>query len=174
LASCPFLFTALIHNQQPHRTTSTDLHGTPSCETVKDAPVPGPVMTMVLDRAAPTLGSTRNPMVRVPLPLESPVNVIHDAVLTALHEQSLRVATTKELLSPDAGKEVLAGVTSYVQGNGAASNCVTVKVWPAIVSVPVRTVVPLSVALNPTEPLPVPLAPDVTVSHDALLVALHG
>jgi hypothetical protein len=79
-----------------------------------------------------------------------------------------------ELLPPDAGREALPGLRSYVQGTGAASICVTVNVCPAIVSVPVRIAGPLTVALNPTEPLPVPLAPDVTVSHDALLVALHG
>ena len=46
------------------------------------------------------------------------------------------------------------------------------NVWPAIVSVPVRALVPVfAVALKLTEPLPVPEAPAVTVSHAALLVA---
>jgi hypothetical protein len=31
----------------------------------------------------------------------------------------------------------------------------------------------LAAALNATVPVPVPLAPDVTVSHDALLLAVH-
>ena len=31
----------------------------------------------------------------------------------------------------------------------------------------------LAVALNATVPVPVPLAPDVTVSHDAVLLAVH-
>ena len=47
----------------------------------------------------------------------------------------------------------------------------TENVWPPIVSVPVRGV-PLgfAVALNATVPLPVPLAPLVTVSQGVLLL----
>ena len=46
---------------------------------------------------------------------------------------------------------------------------------PAIVSVPVREVpAVLAATLNPTVPLPVPLAPDVTEIHDALLVAVRA
>jgi hypothetical protein len=48
---------------------------------------------------------------------------------------------------------------------------VTVNVVPAIVIVPVwAVVVALAAALNATVPLPVPLAPEVTVSHDVLLL----
>jgi hypothetical protein len=119
-------------------------------------------------------GVTLKRTVRVPLPPASVMNEIQDALLVALHEQSPRVATLKEPVPPDAGILKLVGLTSYVQGSGAASICETVNVWRAIVSVPVRGVVPLSVALNSTEPLPVPLAPDVIVSHGTLLVAVHG
>jgi hypothetical protein len=50
-----------------------------------------------------------------------------------------------------------------------------VKVCPAIESVPVRAAVPvLADALNPTVPVPLPLAPDVTVNQDALLFAVHA
>jgi hypothetical protein len=50
----------------------------------------------------------------------------------------------------------------------------TVKVLPAIVTVPLRVdVAPLAAMLNPTVPLPVPVAPLVTVSHEALLTAAH-
>jgi hypothetical protein len=51
--------------------------------------------------------------------------------------------------------------------------CVTVKVWPAIVSVPVRAPPPLVPTVKPTVPFPVPLPPDVIVIHDALLVAVQ-
>jgi hypothetical protein len=119
-------------------------------------------------------GVTLKRTVRVPLPPVSELNEIQDELLVAFHEQSPRVATTKEPVPPDAGKLKLVGLTSYVQGSGAASICETVNVWRAIVSVPVRGVVPLSVAVNSTEPLPVPLAPDVIVSHGTLLVAVHG
>ena len=51
---------------------------------------------------------------------------------------------------------------------------VTVTVWPATVSVPVRWDVEVfAVALNVTVPLPLPLAPPLMVSHAALLVAVH-
>jgi hypothetical protein len=60
------------------------------------------------------------------------------------------------------------GAIAYVQ---AMPGCVTLKLCPAMVSVPVRELVlPLAVALNATVPLPLPLAPLVTVSHDVLLL----
>ena len=50
----------------------------------------------------------------------------------------------------------------------------TAKVCPAIVSVPFRSSSSrFSATLNVTDPLPLPLAPEVTVIHDALLVAVH-
>jgi hypothetical protein len=55
------------------------------------------------------------------------------------------------------------------------ADSVTVNVCPPIVSVPDREVIVLlAAALNPTVPPPVPLAPDVTDSHPALLAAVHG
>jgi hypothetical protein len=49
--------------------------------------------------------------------------------------------------------------------------CVTVNVCPAMVIVPVRCVVPpLLAAANATVPLPLPLAPLVTVSQEVLLL----
>ena len=57
--------------------------------------------------------------------------------------------------------------------HGAAA-CVTVNVLPPMVSVPVRLAPVLAAAEKVTTPLVVPLAPDVTVSHDgALLTAVH-
>ena len=52
---------------------------------------------------------------------------------------------------------------------------VTVKVLPAIVTVPVRElVVVLAATLTCTVPLPLPDVPDVTVIQDALLVDVHA
>jgi hypothetical protein len=51
----------------------------------------------------------------------------------------------------------------------------TVNVFPAMVTVPVRcedTV--LTATAMATDPEPVPLAPEVTVIHVALLVAVHA
>ncbi len=51
----------------------------------------------------------------------------------------------------------------------------TVNVLPAIVSVPAREVDPLLAAtVKPTLAEPVPLAPEVTAIHAALLVAVHA
>ena len=51
----------------------------------------------------------------------------------------------------------------------------TVNVWPATVSVAVRdTVVGFAAAAKATTPVPLPAAPDVTVSQDALLDAVQA
>lgn len=53
--------------------------------------------------------------------------------------------------------------------------CVTVNVRPAIVTVPVRCAVAgLAAMVMLTVPLPVPLAPAVTVIHPAPLAAVHA
>ena len=57
----------------------------------------------------------------------------------------------------------------------AAAAWFTVYVWPAMVAVPVRGVVMvLAATVRATVPLPLPLAPLVTVSHDAVLAAVHA
>ena len=48
------------------------------------------------------------------------------------------------------------------------------NVWPAIVSVPIRSAVLFGATPNATVPLPLPVAPEVTVIHGALLVAVHA
>ena len=53
-------------------------------------------------------------------------------------------------------------------GGGIAS-CTTEKVSPAIVARPERSLLVLAAAISVTVPLALPLAPPVTVSHDALL-----
>ena len=55
-----------------------------------------------------------------------------------------------------------------------AAACVTVNVWPAIVSVPVRSAPVFAAIVKLTGPLPVPPGPDVIVNHPALLPALHA
>ena len=46
-------------------------------------------------------------------------------------------------------------------------------VWPAIVNVPVRAGAGLASAVNATVPVPLPVFPAVTWSHDALLTAVQ-
>ena len=57
---------------------------------------------------------------------------------------------------------------------GPLPDWLTVKVWPAAVMVPLRCVVPLLDTAYETVPLPVPLAPPVTVRNAALLTAVHA
>ena len=47
------------------------------------------------------------------------------------------------------------------------------NVWLAIVIVPLRAAPVFAATVKPTDPLPVPLAPDVTVIQDALLTAFQ-
>jgi hypothetical protein len=55
------------------------------------------------------------------------------------------------------------------------ADCVAVKVWPAIVRVPLRILVVLFAATEKvTVPLPEPDAPPVTVIHDTPLEAVQG
>ena len=57
----------------------------------------------------------------------------------------------------------------------AAAACVTVKVIPATLSVPVRADVAVFAAAEKlTVPFPLPDVPAVTVSHDAPLVAVQA
>ena len=58
--------------------------------------------------------------------------------------------------------------------DGAGAAWFTVKVCPAIVSVPLRALPVLAATLKPTVPFPLPLVPEVIVSHDALLLAVHA
>jgi hypothetical protein len=56
-----------------------------------------------------------------------------------------------------------------------APGCVTLNVWPAMVTSPLRCVEAVLAATDiETVPLPLPLAPAVTVSHAAPLDAVHA
>jgi hypothetical protein len=52
--------------------------------------------------------------------------------------------------------------------------CVTVKVRPAIVNVPVRATPVLAATVKAADPLPLPAAPEVTVIQVTLLEAVHA
>jgi hypothetical protein len=56
----------------------------------------------------------------------------------------------------------------------AAPFCVTLNVWPAIVSDPVRCPPELADTVYFTVPLPVPLAPAQPVIHELLLAAVQA
>jgi hypothetical protein len=59
-------------------------------------------------------------------------------------------------------------------GVGAAASCVTLNVLPAMVIVPVRSAAfGLAATVKLTVPLPLPLAPELTVMNGELLTAVH-
>jgi hypothetical protein len=122
------------------------------------------------------LAATLNATAPLPVPVAPDVTVIHVALLTAVHAHVACVVTFTVPVPPAASTAWLVGAIVYVHagGGGGAAGCVTVNVWPPIVSVPVRAAPVFAAALNVTDPLPVPAAPAVIVIHVALLVAVHA
>jgi hypothetical protein len=140
----------------------------PACVTVCVWPaiVIVPVRTVVFGFAVNV-----NATVPLPLPLAPLVIVIHDAVVLAVHAQPVAVVTSTEVPAPaPAETDWLVGLIEATQEPA----CVTENDWLAIVSVPVRALPVLAVTENATEPLPLPLAPDVIVSHASALDAVQA
>jgi hypothetical protein len=137
-----------------------------ACVTVKVCPP----MVSVPVRCDPfALAVALKLTVPLPLPLAPLVTVSHDvSLLTPVHAQPPGDVTAVEPVPPVATIDAVVGAMEYVQ---VAAGWVTVNVCPPIVSVPVRCdAFGLAVALKPTVPLPVPVAPFVTVSHEVLLL----
>jgi hypothetical protein len=106
-----------------------------------------------------------------PLPVAPALMVIQATLLVAVHAQPAAAVTVTVPLPPAA--VAFADGAPIVGAHGVPA-CVTVKVAPAIVSVPVRLVVPAFAAtVNVTVPDPVPAAPVLTVIHAALLTAVQ-
>ena len=137
--------------------------------TVNVAP---PIVKVPVRLEATVLAATLKTTVPLPEPVAPLVTVIHAALLTAVHAQPVAAATVLLPVPPAAVKDCVAG---EIDGEQDPAACVTVKVVPAIVSVPVRPDVTVFAAtLNPTVPLPDPEAPLVTEIQAALLDAVHG
>jgi hypothetical protein len=97
---------------------------------------------------------------------------IHGALLVAVQSQLPAVDSVAVKLPPAAGAFHVAGETVYAQGVPA---WVTVNVWPATVSVPVRDAVDvLAATTKPTTPFPLPDAPLPIVIQETLLVAVQA
>jgi hypothetical protein len=142
---------------------------TPACVTVNVWP-PAVIVPVRGDRLV--FAATLKFTVPSPDPLAPDVMVSHDADVDAVHAQPVSVSTLTLPLVAAAGTEAVTGAMAKLQ---ACPAWVTVKVWPAIVIVPVRAEVDgLAVTLYATWPLPLPVAPPVTVIQDALLVAVHA
>ena len=118
------------------------------------------------------LASIEKATVSLPLPLVLDVMVSQEALLVAVQEQPVVVVTfVLPVLAVAVGLNEV-GATENVQG---APAWVTVNVWPAMVSVPVLGEVDVFAAIEKaTVPFPEPLAPDVMVSQEALLVAVQA
>jgi len=109
--------------------------------------------------------------VPLPEPEAPPVTVSHDALLAAVHVQPVCACIAKLPEPPAVAALAEPGETANEHELPAS---VTVKVLPAIVTVPVRELLALLAAtLICTVPFPDPEPPDVTVTHDALLVAVQ-
>ena len=114
------------------------------------------------------LGATVKLTEPLPEPVAPAVTVIQGTLLTAVQEQPVVVVTAVDPFAPAAGTDWLEG---EIENEHPTPACVTVNACPAIVNVPLRCdELVLAAALNPTAPLPLPLAPLVTVNHDVLLL----
>jgi hypothetical protein len=154
-----------------------------ACDTVNVCPA----IVMVPLRESLAFADTTYATLPLPVPDPPELTEIHGALLAALHAQPVVVETVTVPVLPPVGALALVGEIEYehVAGGGEGGGgegggggsllaaCVTVNARSAIVSVPVRAAPLLAATLNATDPLPVPVAPAVTVIHDTLVVALH-
>lgn len=121
------------------------------------------------------LRSIRTRTLSVPVPLAPSVMVSQSKPVTtcAVHVHPAGAVTVILSSCRSSSTDTLVGLIEYVH-DGVTAACDTVKVWPAIVSVPLRAGPVLAPTLNTTEPAPPPFAPEVMVMNETLLVALHG
>ncbi len=129
-----------------------------------------PAIVTVPLRAAPVLAATLNPTVPLPVPVAPDVTVIHAAFDVAVHPHAEPAVTATVPVPPLAPTDSLAGAIAKPH---TAPPWLTVKVCPAIVSVPLRAALLFAATLNRTAPFPVPDAPDVTVMKAAFEVAVQ-
>lgn len=135
------------------------------CEAIVAVPV----------RDAPVFAATLKPTFPFPVPVAPDVMVIHGALLLAVHAQPPPAVTVTIPVLAAAATFASVGEMEYVHGEGTATAaCVTVKVCVAIVAVPVRAAPVFAATLKPTDPFPVPVAPDEMVIHGALLAAVQA
>ena len=127
-------------------------------------------MVSAAERDPPVVAAALYHTVPLPLPLAPEVIVSHAALLVAVQAHPAALVTGTLPVPPPAG--TLAVVVAIE--NAQPLPCVSVKVWPPMVSVPERDPPVVAAAVYWTVPLPLPLAPDVIVIHGALLVAVHA
>jgi hypothetical protein len=131
-----------------------------------------PPMVIVPTRAAVVaFADTLKVTGPVPAPVEAPVIESHPALTVAVQAHPAVVVIVTDPAPPAAATAWLAGLIENTQG---AAACVTVKICPPTVIVPMRAVVVgFAAAVKLTVPEPVPLAL-VSESHAALSLAAHA
>ena len=118
------------------------------------------------------LADALKPTLPLPLPVAPLVTVSHPVLLTPLQVHPAGAVTFVEPVALPAAIDWLGGEMEYVHG---APACMTLNVWPPTVNVPVRgTELAFADALKATLPLPLPLAPLVTVNHPLLLTPVQA
>jgi hypothetical protein len=129
-----------------------------------------PAAVIVPVRGAPVLAATEKFTAPLPEPLAPLRIVIQASLLTAAHEQPAAVVTFTLPVPLEAVKLWLVGLIV----NEQPPACVAVKVWPAMVNVPVRCGPVFAATENCVVPTPLPLAPLEIVIQATLLVAVHA
>jgi hypothetical protein len=142
---------------------------TPGCVTVKLWPA---IVSVAVRAVVVVFAAALKLTVPLAEPLVPPVTVTQLAPLVAVHAQPVVVVTATLPVPPAAATACVEAERLNAQ---FAPVCVTVKVFPAMVSVPVRDeVAVVAVTAKVTVPFAEPEPPPVTISHDTLLVALHA
>jgi hypothetical protein len=158
----------------PSEETASDVgaiageHEAAAWSTVKVFP---PTVTVPVRAVVAGFAATLKEAVPFPEPLAPAVTVIHPTLLTAVHAQPATAVIVVDAVAPLGETDCDAGEIVGAQG---AAPSLTVNVLPPIVSVPLRAVDAFAAALNATDPLPLPDAPDVTVNQVSLLVAVQA
>jgi hypothetical protein len=132
-----------------------------------------PAIASVADRAVVFgFAATLNPADPLLVPLAPLVIVIHETGDVADQAHPEGAVTVTVPVSPPAAIDALDG---EIVGVHVTADCVTVNVFPPIVSVPLRDWFFVFAATEKlADPLPDPLAPAVTVIHVALLTVVHA
>ena len=126
-----------------------------------------PPIVSVPVRAGPLFAVALQLTMPLPVPLAPAVTLSQEgSLLAAVQGQPAPAVTVTEPVAAAEDELLLVGLRATEQPLA----WLTVKVWPAAVIVPLRAGPLFAVALQLTEPLPVPDAPDVTVSQDVLLL----
>lgn len=129
-----------------------------------------PAMVNDPERDGPVVAAALKRTVPLPLPAAPDAIVSHDALLVAVHVQPAAAVTATLPSPPPAPIDCVSGSIAYVH----PCDCVTVTVWPPMVSVPVRGGPVVAATVNVTLPLAEPdVAPWMEI-HGTAVDAVHA